>query len=198
MKFIPNIECSPPPPPFWSEMGDLNRKITMGRPHLLRPSPSSDLSVLKPWICMFRRLAPCLALPCLTSWYSTVLIVTLGKSETYKETIKEKSTILPYSIHKRIHVRPQRNLIQGIHVNTIQRHTVRYSYSLGGWVQLVTVGCNLPPGHPQPGPQVAGATSRGTVGATLVYCITPHLVRVRYSTGRRSLVWHKVRVQYKV
>ena len=33
----------------------------------------------------------------------TVLIVTLGKSETYKETIKEKSTILPYSIHKRIH-----------------------------------------------------------------------------------------------
>ena len=34
---------------------------------------------------------------------STVLIVTLGKSETYKETIKEKSTILPYSIHKRIH-----------------------------------------------------------------------------------------------
>ena len=48
-----------------------------------------------------------------------VLIVTLGKSETYKETIKEKSTILPYSIHKRIHVRPQRNLIQGIHVNTI-------------------------------------------------------------------------------
>ena len=49
-----------------------------------------------------------------------VLIVTLGKSETYKETIKEKSTILPYSIHKRIHVRPQRNLIQGIHVNTIQ------------------------------------------------------------------------------
>ena len=51
-----------------------------------------------------------------------VLIVTLGKSETYKETIKEKSTILPYSIHKRIHVRPLRNLIQGIHVNvnTIQ------------------------------------------------------------------------------
>ena len=49
----------------------------------------------------------------------SVLIVTLGKSETYKETIKEKSTILPYSIHKRIHVRPQRNLIQGIHVNTI-------------------------------------------------------------------------------
>ena len=49
-----------------------------------------------------------------------LLIVTLGKSETYKETIKEKSTILPYSIHKRIHVRPQRNLIQGIHVNTIQ------------------------------------------------------------------------------
>ena len=51
-----------------------------------------------------------------------VLFVTLGKSETYKETIKEKSTILPYSIHKRIHVRPQRNLIQGIHVNvnTIQ------------------------------------------------------------------------------
>ena len=38
-----------------------------------------------------------------------VLIVTLGKSETYKETIKEKSTILPYSIHKRIHVRPLRN-----------------------------------------------------------------------------------------
>ena len=36
-----------------------------------------------------------------------LLIVTLGKSETYKETIKEKSTILPYSIHKRIHVRPQ-------------------------------------------------------------------------------------------
>ena len=35
-----------------------------------------------------------------------LLIVTLGKSETYKETIKEKSTILPYSIHKRIHVRP--------------------------------------------------------------------------------------------
>ena len=35
-----------------------------------------------------------------------VLIVTLGKSETYKETIKEKSTILPYSIHQRIHVRP--------------------------------------------------------------------------------------------
>ena len=32
-------------------------------------------------------------------------IVTLSKSETYKETIKEKSTILPYSIHKRIHVR---------------------------------------------------------------------------------------------
>ena len=29
--------------------------------------------------------------------------LTLGKSETYKETIKEKSTILPYSIHKRIH-----------------------------------------------------------------------------------------------
>ena len=28
-----------------------------------------------------------------------VFIVTLGKSETYKETIKEKSTILPYSIH---------------------------------------------------------------------------------------------------
>ena len=28
-----------------------------------------------------------------------VLIVTLGKSETYKETMKEKSTILPYSIH---------------------------------------------------------------------------------------------------
>ena len=27
-----------------------------------------------------------------------VLIVTLGKSETYKETIKEKSTIIPYSI----------------------------------------------------------------------------------------------------
>ena len=27
---------------------------------------------------------------------------------------------LPYSIHKRIHVRPQRNLIQGIHANTIQ------------------------------------------------------------------------------
>ena len=51
-----------------------------------------------------------------------VLIVTLGKSETYKETMKEKSTILPYSIHKRIHVRPLRNLIQGIHVNvnTIQ------------------------------------------------------------------------------
>ena len=56
------------------------------------------------------------------SQVSTVLIVTLGKSETYKETIKEKSTILPYSIHKRIHVRPLRNLIQGIHVNvnTIQ------------------------------------------------------------------------------
>ena len=34
-----------------------------------------------------------------------VLIVTLSKSATYKETIKEKSTILPYSIHKRIHVR---------------------------------------------------------------------------------------------
>ena len=36
--------------------------------------------------------------------------------------MKEKSTILPYSIHKRIHVRPLRNLIQGIHVNvnTIQ------------------------------------------------------------------------------
>ena len=52
----------------------------------------------------------------------TVLFVTLGKSETYKETMKEKSTILPYSIHKRIHVRPLRNLIQGIHVNvnTIQ------------------------------------------------------------------------------
>ena len=33
-----------------------------------------------------------------------VLIVTLGKSETYKGTIKGKSTILPYSIHKRIHV----------------------------------------------------------------------------------------------
>ena len=51
-----------------------------------------------------------------------ILIVTLGKSETYKETMKEKSTILPYSIHKRIHVRPLRNLIQGIHVNvnTIQ------------------------------------------------------------------------------
>ena len=50
------------------------------------------------------------------------VIVTLGKSETYKETMKEKSTILPYSIHKRIHVRPLRNLIQGIHVNvnTIQ------------------------------------------------------------------------------
>ena len=30
---------------------------------------------------------------------TSVLIVTLGKSETYKETIKEKSTILPYSIH---------------------------------------------------------------------------------------------------
>ena len=44
---------------------------------------------------------------------TTVLIVTLGKLETYKETIKEKSTILPYSIHKRIHVRPLRNLIQG-------------------------------------------------------------------------------------
>ena len=43
-----------------------------------------------------------------------LLIVTLGKSETYKETMKEKSTILPYSIHKRIHVRPLRNLIQGI------------------------------------------------------------------------------------
>ena len=54
-------------------------------------------------------------------WYGpgTVLIVTLDKSETYKETIKEKSTILPYStrIHKRIHVRPLRNSIQGIHVN---------------------------------------------------------------------------------
>ena len=36
----------------------------------------------------------------------TRTIVTLRKSETYKETIKEKSTILvlPYSIHKRIHV----------------------------------------------------------------------------------------------
>ena len=34
-----------------------------------------------------------------------LLIVTLGKSETYKETMKEKSTILPYSIHKRIHER---------------------------------------------------------------------------------------------
>ena len=45
---------------------------------------------------------------------STVLIVTLGKSETYKETIKEKSTILPYSIHKRIHVRPLRNSIQRV------------------------------------------------------------------------------------
>ena len=32
MKFIPNIEI-PPPPPFWSEMGDLNREILMGRPY---------------------------------------------------------------------------------------------------------------------------------------------------------------------
>ena len=48
---------------------------------------------------------------------STDCYGTLRKSETYKETIKEKSTILPYSIHKRIHVRPLRNLIQGIHVN---------------------------------------------------------------------------------
>ena len=53
-------------------------------------------------------------------------IVTLGKSETYKETIKEKSTILPYSIHKRIHVRPQKNSIQGIHVNV---NTIRLCYS---------------------------------------------------------------------
>ena len=41
------------------------------------------------------------------------LIVTLSKSETYKETIKEKSTTLPYrtvvAIHKRIHVRPKQN-----------------------------------------------------------------------------------------
>ena len=37
-----------------------------------------------------------------TSTLTRTLIVTLGKSETYKETIKEKSTILPYSIHKRI------------------------------------------------------------------------------------------------
>ena len=36
--------------------------------------------------------------------------VTSSKSETYKETIKEKSTIQPYSIHKRIHVRPLRNI----------------------------------------------------------------------------------------
>ena len=36
MKFIPNIECSPPPPPFWSKMGDLNRKISMGRPYCTR------------------------------------------------------------------------------------------------------------------------------------------------------------------
>ena len=63
------------------------------------------------------------------------LLVTLGKSETYKETMKEKSTILPYSIHKRIHVRPLRNLIQGIHVNvnTIQSTVLKvdqpYSYS---------------------------------------------------------------------
>ena len=33
---------------------------------------------------------------------SLVLIVTLGKSETYKETIKEKSTILPYSYRYRL------------------------------------------------------------------------------------------------
>ena len=33
-----------------------------------------------------------------------LLIVTLGKSETYKETIKEKSTILPYSIHLLVHL----------------------------------------------------------------------------------------------
>ena len=36
--------------------------------------------------------APC----CTCCTYILVLIVTLSKSETYKETIKEKSTILPY------------------------------------------------------------------------------------------------------
>ena len=31
MKFICNIEC--PPPTFWGKIGDLNRKILMGRPY---------------------------------------------------------------------------------------------------------------------------------------------------------------------
>ena len=73
---------------------------------------------------------------------STVLIVTLGKSETYKETIKEKSTILPYSIHKRIHVRPQKKKsIQGIHVNvnTIQS-TVLYSYGCRAYMYCTRTG----------------------------------------------------------
>ena len=52
----------------------------------------------------------------------TVLIVTLGKSETYKETIKGKSTILPYSIHKRIH------RIHRIHIHK----RIQYSYSYRG------------------------------------------------------------------
>ena len=60
-------------------------------------------------------------------------IVTLGKSETYKETIKEKSTILPYSIHKRIHVRPQKNSIQGIHVNVNTIQSTRYGTQGGGY-----------------------------------------------------------------
>ena len=75
-----------------------------------------------------------------------VLVVTLRKLETYKETIKEKSTILPYSIHKRIHVRPLRNLIQGIPGHPCQcrcqcpsyLYLYSYSYSYGN-ASLLTV-----------------------------------------------------------
>ena len=49
------------------------------------------------WILVLVRLC--------TASYSYEYLLLHCKSETYKETIKEKSTILPYSIHKRIHVR---------------------------------------------------------------------------------------------
>ena len=65
---------------------------------LLRPSSS----VRNPSNLVKRTSWTTDGVPALGPWVCTVLIVTLGKSETYKETIKGKSTILPYSIHKRI------------------------------------------------------------------------------------------------
>ena len=72
-------------------------------------------------------------------------IVTLSKSETYKETIKEKSTILPYSIHTQYGTRT----VRGLYSISL---TVQYPWYSRGTVSLyvsdlpdVTKGTVEPP-----------------------------------------------------